>query len=53
MTVSDWAQLGMYVLMVLAATPEFRRFFRDMEDGNVERMEAEERRWFARLSRLS
>jgi hypothetical protein len=37
------AQLFFVVMMVLCATPEFRRAFPDMMDGNVERVEREER----------
>ena len=44
MTPSDFAQLCMAALMVLAATPEARRLLDDMADGNVERIEREEAR---------
>ncbi len=37
------AQLIILTGMVLAATPEVRQLIRDMEDGNVERLEREER----------
>ncbi len=37
------AQLIMLCGMVLAVTPEGRSLLRDLEDGNVERLEREER----------
>lgn len=45
-------QLAMVVVGVLAATPEWREVYPMLTDGNIERIEAQERRWLARLSGL-
>lgn len=46
------AQLLMLALGVLAATPEWRSVYPMLTNNNVERLEAEEKRWMDRLSRL-
>lgn len=47
------AQLIMLCGMVLAVTPEGRSLLRDLEDGNVERLEREEKRYQEALYWLS
>jgi hypothetical protein len=47
------AQLIILTGMVLAVTPEGRSLLKDLEDGNVERLEREERRYLEALWWLS
>ncbi len=47
------AQLIMLTGMVLAITPEGRSLLKDLEDGNVERLEREEKRYQEALWWLS
>lgn len=47
------AQLIILTGMLLAITPEGRSLIKDLEDGNVERLEREERRYLEALYWLS
>ncbi len=47
------AQLTILCGVVLAVTPEGRSLLKDLEDGNVERLEREERRYLEALYWLS